>query len=401
MKKVLVLLLLLSVACGGSIEETALEDTTTTTVQDTTTTTIPPLPTIGFDIIENYNLKLVDELCLGSESIDTVTESCLKQYREDLEWLTRYNDQIQEYVNELNQYFEQYPEQLTEEYSSYLSFVENEYSAVFTDYEIVSDKYIERFGGVPVISNFFSENELWNECSAIFNIEKSENVKSGSLIYTNNSGEFITFEIQDENFVKSDLKVKGGKYFLQKAILKNYLDESFEIKEVAFSKNIYIKHWNPVIESIKIIDFDNESITIEAKWEDGVLKLASISVGFKRTGLNETNFYVFAATMYGQTKFDYESDYNFSYTDYLAEEENRIVFKHSFYESHKIELDSKPFFATNLFDYYGGSFLQLRSDNGDLFSRRKVGCSGENSVENIENSDVVLYDLSKLVFNNN
>ena len=79
MKKVLTILLLLLVACGGSSEETAVNDTTTTTVQDTTTTTIPPVPTISFDIIENYNLKLVDELCLGSESIDTVIESCLKQ----------------------------------------------------------------------------------------------------------------------------------------------------------------------------------------------------------------------------------------------------------------------------------------------------------------------------------
>ena len=123
MRKYIFLILALIIACGGSNEETIVEDTTTITVQDTTTTTIPPVPTIDFNIIDKYNLKLIDELCLGSESIDTTSESCLKQYREDLEWLTRYNDQIQEYVNELNQYFEQYPEQLTEEYSSYLSFV--------------------------------------------------------------------------------------------------------------------------------------------------------------------------------------------------------------------------------------------------------------------------------------
>ena len=188
MRKNIFLILALIIVCGGSNEETIVEDTTTITVQDTTTTTTPPVPTIDFNIIDKYNLKLIDELCLGSESIDTTSESCLKQYKEDLEWLTRYNDQIQEYVKKLNQYFKQYPEQLTEEYTTYLSFVENEYSAVFTDYEIVSDKYIERFGGVPNVFEFLATSELWNECPAKFSVTTSENLKDGVLNFKNLNG---------------------------------------------------------------------------------------------------------------------------------------------------------------------------------------------------------------------
>ena len=193
MKKASFFLLLLIIACGGSSEETTVEDTATTNVQDTTTTTIPPVPTIGFDIIENYNLKLTEELCLGSESIDTVSESCLKQYREDLEWLTRYNDQIQEYVKKLNKYFEKYPEQLTEDYTTYLSFVENEYSAVFTDYALVSDKYIDRFGSTPNLTSVsFTESNLISWCPADFTFQTNESFKTGTITFKNQLNEYIS-----------------------------------------------------------------------------------------------------------------------------------------------------------------------------------------------------------------
>ena len=121
----------------------------------------------------------------------------MKQYKEDLEWLTRYNDQIQEYVNELNQYFEQYPEQLTEEYSSYLSFVKNEYSAVFTDYEIVSDKYIERFGGTPNLTSIlFTESNLISWCPADFAFQTNESFKTGTITFKNQLNEYISMTIK-------------------------------------------------------------------------------------------------------------------------------------------------------------------------------------------------------------
>ena len=281
MKKILILLLLLLVACGGSSEETAVNDTTTTTVQDTTTTTIPPVPTIGFDIIENYNLKLVDELCLGSESIDTVTESCLKQYREDLEWLTRYNDQIQEYVNELNQYFEQYPEQLTEEYSSYLSFVENEYRAVFTDYEIVSDKYIERFGGVPsLLSISYDDENLKNWCPAEFSFEYTENFKSGVVTYINSLEELISINIASK--VEVDLNVTGGEFRFHKAEFENYLGETFVIEEDNINTQFVVKNFGPMITGIKFIEATR---SLEVTFNPGEAEVKTVIVFFERKSL--------------------------------------------------------------------------------------------------------------------
>ena len=102
MKKVLVLLLLFIVVCGGSSEETVAEDTTTTsvqdttttTVQDTTTTTIPPAPTSDINYIELYNTKLGTELCSDAKEIDTTTEECLRQYKENLNYLITLQNEI-------------------------------------------------------------------------------------------------------------------------------------------------------------------------------------------------------------------------------------------------------------------------------------------------------------------
>ena len=88
-------MLLLVVACGGSSEETVAEDTTTTTVEDTTTTTvdttttIPPAPTSDINYIELYNSKLGTELCSDAKEIDTTSEECLRQYKENLNYLIK------------------------------------------------------------------------------------------------------------------------------------------------------------------------------------------------------------------------------------------------------------------------------------------------------------------------
>ena len=284
MKKVLILLLLLSVACGGSSEETAVNDTTTTTVQDTTTTTIPPVPTIGFDIIENYNLKLVDELCLGSESIDTVTESCLKQYREDLEWLTRYNDQIQEYVNELNQYFEQYPEQLTEEYSSYLSFVKNEYSAVFTDYEIVSDKYIERFGGTPNLTSIlFTESNLISWCPADFAFQTNESFKTGTITFKNQLNEYISMTI-DQNVTKT-LNVTGGLFQIENIAAENYLGEKFVLDGSDFNTQFTVQNFAPMITTIGFETISSNYV-LKVGFKSGAAKVKKVWAYFERKSID-------------------------------------------------------------------------------------------------------------------
>ena len=97
-EKVLTLILLLIVACGGSSEETV--------IQDTTTTTIPPVPTIDFNIIEIYNSKLGTELCSDAEEIDSTSEECLRQYRDNLEIVFSYAENLETYITELNTYFE-------------------------------------------------------------------------------------------------------------------------------------------------------------------------------------------------------------------------------------------------------------------------------------------------------
>ena len=284
MKKVSILLLLFIVACGGSSEETVVQDTTTTTVQDTTTTTIPPVPTIGFDIIENYNIKLVDELCLGSESIDTVTESCLKQYREDLEWLTRYNDQIQEYVNELNQYFEQYPEQLTEEYSSYLSFVKNEYSAVFTDYEIVSDKYIERFGGTPNLTSIlFTESNLISWCPADFAFQTNESFKTGTITFKNQLNEYISMTI-DQNVTKT-LNVTGGLFQIENIAAENYLGEKFVLDGSDFNTQFTVQNFAPMITTVGFETISSNYV-LKVGFKSGAAKVKKVWAYFERKSID-------------------------------------------------------------------------------------------------------------------
>ena len=114
MKKVLILLFFFIVACGGSSEETVVEDTTTTTIQDTTTTTIPPAPTVDFNIVEIYNTKLGTDLCSDAEEVDTTSEKCLRQYRDNLELVFSYAENLETYTTELNTYLEAYPSAMTE-----------------------------------------------------------------------------------------------------------------------------------------------------------------------------------------------------------------------------------------------------------------------------------------------
>jgi len=53
-----------------------------TTEQDSN---IPPLPTVSFNIIEIYEVKLGAELCSDATEIDVTSEECLRQYRDNLE----------------------------------------------------------------------------------------------------------------------------------------------------------------------------------------------------------------------------------------------------------------------------------------------------------------------------
>jgi len=238
MKKVLALLLLLIVACGGSGEETTVEDTTTTTVEDTTTTTvedtttttIPPAPTSDTNYVELYNSILGTELCSDAKEIDTTSEECLRQYKENLNYLITLQNEIGDFGSDLIAYYETYPELINQEYEEYINFVENEYSQVFTTVSTVEDKYVERFGGVPKILSLNFNEGLEVNCPAEGEFAVSENLKNAELVFTNNSNEEIFINITDSNkLFKNNMINSGGNFSIKSLKAKNYLDEEYEL----------------------------------------------------------------------------------------------------------------------------------------------------------------------------
>ena len=252
MKKVLIVLLLLIVACGGSSEETTsvedtttttLQDTTTTTLQDTTTTTIPTAPTVDFNIVEIYNTKLGTELCSDAKDINTTTESCLKQYKDNLENVLSYADNLQTYIVELNSYFESYPSEMTEEFKTLFQFANNEYQSVSETYGLVANKYIERFGGVPTVSLpiFSNPENLSVNCTVNGKFEYKENLKAMQLTYINNTGETISFNTNDLEGFSKYLENTGGTFTLLKSSFTNYLDETYEQNNIS-QNSFFVEH---------------------------------------------------------------------------------------------------------------------------------------------------------------
>ena len=232
MKKVLVLLFLSIVACGGTSEETVVEDTTTTTVQDSTTTTIPPAPVVDFDIVEIYNKNIgsESELCSDANEIDTTSEECLRQYRDNLETVFSFDKSLYTYINELNTYLESYPSAMTEEYKNLFQFIDDEYQGVPETYGLVLDKYFERFGGVPELVNLSISEELSVGCPAEFNYSYTENLKSGHLIFKNNSNEKIVINIDKGNTSSTiDMVNSGGEFKFAEGSVVNFEDEEFQI----------------------------------------------------------------------------------------------------------------------------------------------------------------------------
>jgi len=271
MKKVLTLLLLLLVSCGGSSEETV--------VQDTTTTTIPPAPIVDFDIIDIYNSKLRTELCKDSPNsskvnidIETTSESCLKQYRDNLETVFSYAENLETYITELNTYFESYPSAMTEEYTTLFQFVNDEYQAVPETYGIVANKYLERFGGVPELLNLdiLNKDELGVGCKAELEYSLTENTKKAEIIFENNVGEEIKLNLSNktENTRSFSMVNSGGLFTVKSAIFTNYLGETYSKK---IDSEFYVK-----FKHIKItkIYFDKEKVSpgesfkIYFEWEN-------------------------------------------------------------------------------------------------------------------------------------
>jgi hypothetical protein len=266
MKKVLVLLLLFIVACGGTSEESSVEDTTTTTVQDTTTTTIPPAPTSDTNYVELYNSKLGTELCSDAKEIDTTTEECLRQYKENLNYLITLQNEIGDFASDLISYYETYPELINQEYENYINFVENEYSQVFTTVSTVEAKYVERFGGVPTVSlPIFSNTEnLSVNCTVNGKFDYSENLKSAELTYINNTGEIISFNTNDLQGFSKLLKNTGGTFSLFQSKFTNHLDETFE-QSNNLENSFFIEHLFHRISKIELPDSISKGQSFQIK----------------------------------------------------------------------------------------------------------------------------------------
>ena len=137
--------------CGGtSTPEESLQPTINenqnTTPEVSQEESIPPIPSVNFDIIDIYNSKLVNELCSDAQDIDSTSEECLRQYRDNLEFVFSYANELEQYMNDLNSYFQNYPEAFTEEYRNLFAFINNEYANVPQMYGTVGMTYQERFG---------------------------------------------------------------------------------------------------------------------------------------------------------------------------------------------------------------------------------------------------------------
>ncbi len=137
--------------CGDtSISEVERMPENNETTEDSSTTeqdsNIPPLPTVSFDIIEIYETKLGTELCSDATEIDSTTEECFRQYRDNLEFVFGYAEDLRVYMDNLNDYFANYPSAFTEEFRDLFTFVNEKFSTVPQNYGIVASKYQQRFG---------------------------------------------------------------------------------------------------------------------------------------------------------------------------------------------------------------------------------------------------------------
>ena len=277
MKKVLVLLLLFIVACGGTSEETS--------VEDTTTTTIPPAPTVDFNIVDIYNKNLgsESELCSDATEIETTSEKCLRQYRDNLKTVFSFDKSLYTYITELNTYLESYPSAMTEEYTALFEFLNTQYRDVPKTYGLVLDKYFERFGGVPVLNGITRKtNVVEPGCRLSSNFVTSENTKNLSLIYVNEF--FDELKIEPKKFNENlDLTINefSGTYVLNEVVATNYLEEEFVLE---FEDMIIVDNVFPRITSIEIINgtpdlSKEELVTIRFNVLDGTyFKLDDINL---------------------------------------------------------------------------------------------------------------------------
>ena len=154
MKKLIIFLLLLSMCGGNSTSNLQPESGSNQIIENSSIieedSNIPPIPSVSFDIVEIYEAKLGSELCSDATEIDTTSEECLRQYRDNLEFVFGYAEDLRVYMDDLNDFFANYPSTFSAEYSDLFVFVNEKFSAVPQDYGIVASKYQQRFGNSDV-----------------------------------------------------------------------------------------------------------------------------------------------------------------------------------------------------------------------------------------------------------
>ena len=401
MKKALILLLLLIVACGGSSEETVAEDTTTTiqdttttTVQDTTTTTIPPAPTSDINYIELYNSKLGTELCSDAKEIDTTSEECLRQYKENLNYLITLQNEIGDFGSALIAYYETYPELVNQEYEDYINFIENEYSQVFTTVSNIENKYIERFGGVPVLQSVTLEGDIYNNCKISYSINASENLKSGYIEYTNQFFDKFTLDLKKDSFITNTY---GGTFSSSKIVAVNYFDEEFQISIPSNIENINVQHWNVLIDDLDIYQQDGY-LYIDISYKNGYKKYENLWLNFLRFGLDAAEAFVYLSP----------NEILTANGEMLDSSVNRSFYKVNLKTSNflkNISSSSSPFYLRHLMFYSVNAseppinridIGRNNSGNFDYIATTNLyGCDGRDSVEVFINSTNNLLEFEK------
>ena len=220
-----------------------------------------------------------------------------QQYKENLEVVLNYSENIQQYVDKLNIYFDTYPEQLNEEYKSFLNFINTEYVEVKDTFTNVENKYLNRFGGQPSILNILHKNDtVPSGCKLYTEYQTTENTKEINLQYINQFDNELNLKIYETEFnseISRTINAFSGDFTLNKITATNYLDEEFDlIYDDSFSvTNVY-----PTITSIEVINGSpdikaDEYVTIRLNYLPGTYfddadDFTYIYIGLKYKGQN-------------------------------------------------------------------------------------------------------------------
>jgi hypothetical protein len=390
MKKALILLLLLVVACGGSSEETVAEDTTTTTVEDTTTTTIPPAPTSDINYIQLYNTKLGTELCNDAKEVDTTSEECLRQYKENLNYLITLQNEIGGFATDLIDYYETYPELVNQEYEDYINFIENEYSQVFTTLSTVENKYIERFGGEPELLNFLPKGKTLAFCNSEFNIEVSENLKYGEFNFKNDTGEKFLFKLSQFGDIEKVVNLQSGVFTLDTLYFENFLGEVFELKNNNLDFSFTVTNISPVLENITLIKLDENTGVIKVEYDSGLSGVDTVLIRMERDSISNGEIFYEAVNIRQKIKYNMAYE-NFAYFTFpltskgVAGDVDGEDGAGNIVTRNGLSVDNKPIKFKELILGSSGNIISFYSVNkGEIALRTYKSCDQElNNYEEI------------------